>query len=320
MPGQGSQTGGVRTVGETCVRARATTKPADVPTGLLCAAGYDGVWRPARRTVVLRLSAFEHAEQQGGDDTRAAADAWHTAGNSPRTNQVVALRPREPELLDAPFPLPVPASVAWMFVGLYGAPSSSSVCPCIPSGASRPVIRRVALSNRRSAPRPSDRPGRPRQQIAGVLRPQRIIVDRGDQQLALALAHTGHTRDVRLRPHQGLGGRRPDARLGRGARRGRGYRSRRRTAARSTGGPDAAHGGAADGLTELPGSGARLTCTSRLRRVNTAAPCAGPGLWTPFLLVAAGSCFTVGMLHTAAPKPPSDVQVCISVWPLTPRN
>lgn len=89
-----------------------------------------------------------------------------------------------------------------------------------------------------------------------------------------------------------------------------GCRSHRRTAARSTGGPDAAHGGAADGLTELPGtaespaavpgsrlsgSGARLTCTSRLRRVNTAAraaPCAGPGLWTPFLLVPAGSCFT----------------------------
>lgn len=171
MPGQGSQTGGVRTVGETCVRARATTTPADVPTGLLRAAGYDGVWRPARRTVVLRLSAFEHAEQRAGDDTRAAADAWHTAGNSPRTNQVVALRPREPELLDAPFPLPVPPSVARMFVGLYGAPSSSSVCPCISPGASRPVIRRVALSNRRSAARPSDRPGRPRQQIAGVTAP-----------------------------------------------------------------------------------------------------------------------------------------------------
>lgn len=116
-----------------------------------------------------------------------------------------------------------------------------------------------------------------------------------------------------------------------------GCRSHRRTAARSTGGPDAAHGGAADGLTELPGtaespaavpgsrlsgSGARLTCTSRLRRVNTAAraaPCAGPGLWTPFLLVPR-LLLHVGMVHTAAPKPRSHVEVGISVRPLAPRN
>ncbi len=53
-------------------------------------AGYGGAVSGSG-IVVLRLSAFEHAEQGGGDDTCATADAQHTAWELPATSQVVPL-------------------------------------------------------------------------------------------------------------------------------------------------------------------------------------------------------------------------------------
>lgn len=57
-------------------------------------------------TLVLRLSAFEHAEQGSGDDTCASADTQHTAWELRATSQFVPLRPREPQRPGSAFHAP----------------------------------------------------------------------------------------------------------------------------------------------------------------------------------------------------------------------